>query len=92
MRNNLPAKVNETETGIINMDDFVNKGTHWTAYYKTKTKNYYFDSFGNLTPPIELKKYLGCAIKYNTIRYQNFNENVCGHLCLLWLDYITQIE
>jgi hypothetical protein len=92
MRDNLPRVVNHMETGIVNLDDFVNKGSHWTAYYYNKPKKlkFYFDSFGNLPPPIELNNYLGCGIKYNTLQYQNFNENSCGYLCLLWLVYITQ--
>lgn len=34
MRNKLPKKINKTESGIINLDNFHGKGTHWTAYVK----------------------------------------------------------
>jgi hypothetical protein len=91
MRDALPNKVNLNETGIVNLDESKNLGSHWVAYYYNKDKNlkFYFDSFGDLSPPQELKLYLGCSIKYNTNRYQNFKQQICGHLCILWLKYIT---
>jgi hypothetical protein len=91
MRDSLPNKVSKIETGITNLDENKNQGTHWTAYYK-KSNNlkFYFDSYGYIPPPLELESYLGCkGIIYNEINFQNTNENVCGHLCILWLKYIT---
>jgi len=87
MRNNLPTKSLPQETGIINLDDDKNPGTHWTAYKKVnKNLAIYFDGFGNLQPPTELVEYLNVgSIKYNYKRFQNWNTWNCGHLCLQFL-------
>lgn len=86
MRNALPKKCRRTECGIVNLDDDNGPGTHWVAYFKDKDKVKYFDSFGDLKPPIELVKYFGAVeITYNYNRYQNFNSYRCGHLCIKFL-------
>lgn len=86
MRNALPKNAWKKECGIINMDDKDGPGTHWTAYIKNGNDAYYFDSFGDLSPPLELKQYLrGSRIQYNYNRYQQPNSFVCGHLCLEYL-------
>lgn len=90
MRNNLPECVKKYETGIINLDDKDGPGTHWVAYRKLNKDIEYFDSFGNLRPPLEVIQYLtngdkSSRIKYNHNRLQSFNTNVCGHLCLNFL-------
>lgn len=85
MRDNLPTRPWKTECGIVNLDDSVGPGTHWVAYYKKALNSEYFDSFGNLKPPIELIRYLGGNIKYNYNVYQNYNSYICGHLCLGFL-------
>lgn len=89
MRNQLPEKVNKIEMGIVNLDDACGAGTHWVAYKKYGNEALYFDSFGNLKPPMELVKYLtsvdNCDIKYNHNQYQDYNAINCGHLCLKFL-------
>lgn len=87
MRDGLPKKIWKNETGIVNLDASSGPGTHWVCYKKLKNKVYYFDSFGNLPPPLELQKYFIGAdeILYNYDRMQNFNTLVCGHLCLEFL-------
>lgn len=86
MRNRLPNSPNATECGIVNLDNADSDGTHWVAYVKLKNYCEYFDSFGDLKPPLELVKYLkNCKICYNYCRYQNFNSVNCGHLCLNYL-------
>lgn len=91
MRNNLPKKCNKIESGVINLDSQDGDGTHWCAYYKVEQKCFYFDSFGNLKPPIELIRYLGskCLIFYNHKRYQDFNTYNCGNLCIQFLVEMT---
>ena len=88
MRDNLPKTVRRMECGIINLDDSYGKGTHWVAYWKNKSRNEYFDSFGNLQPPKELISYLGNNVNYNHKRYQDYNTYNCGHLCLKFLNEI----
>lgn len=62
-------------------------GTHWTALVKNDKTAYYFDSFGNLAPPLEVIAYLGPDINifYNVKRYQKYGTTICGHLCLKFL-------
>lgn len=87
MRNGLPKRCMKNECGVINLDDKDGDGTHWCAYYKFSNQCYYFDSFGNLKPPLELIKHLGstCKIFYNYKRYQDYNTFNCGHLCVEFL-------
>lgn len=93
MRDRLPKSVHKNECGIVNLDDYVGAGTHWTAYVKTGSKAIYYDSFGNLRPPIELIKYLkGASIKYNHTQDQTFDTVNCGHLCLQFLYNNTALK
>lgn len=86
MRDRLPKTPKRIECGIINLDDSKNEGTHWVAYVKIYNYCEYFDSFGDLKPPMELIKYFkNCNINYNYTRYQKFNTVICGHLCLEYL-------
>lgn len=89
MRDTLPHHhtPKRNECAIVNLDSSTNKGTHWVAYRKRGNSIEYFDSFGNLKPPIELVQYLGQNVKifYNNDCYQKFNTINCGHLCLEFL-------
>ncbi|KAL4123345.1 hypothetical protein QTP88_015542 [Uroleucon formosanum] len=60
-------------------------GSHWVAFHKNKDKVVYFDSFGDLPPPIELQHYFKqFKIVYNYSNYQDFNTFNCeiALLCL----------
>lgn len=86
MRDNLPSKAWNLESGIINLDNSSGPGTHWVAYYKNNKYAHYFDSFGNLKPPLEVVKYLDVnKLMYNYNNQQKFNTYICGHLCLKFL-------
>lgn len=87
MRDQLPSKSKRNECGIINLDKNTGPGTHWVAYTKFGKNVIYFDSFGNLKPPLEFIKYMGNRNKilYNHEKYQTFNSVNCGHLCLEFL-------
>lgn len=90
MRNTLPKQINHAfENGIVNLDDSINKGTHWVAYKKHGNIIHYFDSYGNLPPPKELLTYFfsngHVHIKYNYENVQKSNKYMCGHLCLKFL-------
>jgi hypothetical protein len=91
MRNNLPRNGPiKQECAVINLDSLEGPGTHWVAYYKKNSTVYYFDSFGNLRPPMEIVKYLGGSeskikILYNYRQFQKFDTVICGHLCLKFL-------
>lgn len=88
MRDELPKKPNKFECAIVNLDSSQNEGTHWVAYAKIGNYCEYFDSFGNLKPPLELTNYLnGLDIYYNYNRYQSFETTNCGHLSIMFLKY-----
>ena len=50
-RDALSNRKHKNECGIVNLDDIMGPGTHWTAYCITKKENEYFDSFGKLPKP-----------------------------------------
>ena len=86
MRNKLPNRPRNYESAIVNLDDASGPGTHWVAYKKRGNDVVYFDSFGDLQPPIELMIYLRVdSVKYNYHRYQDYDTYNCGHLCLKFL-------
>lgn len=87
MIDNLPKAPWKNEAAIINLDKTTGLGTHWVCYKIINNIVYYFDSFGNLPPPHELQVYFKKASKvfYNVNRVQEWNTDVCGHLCLEFL-------
>lgn len=86
MRDNLPKQPRRIECAIVNLDSSRNEGTHWVAYVKVNKYCEYFNSYGDLKPPLELVQYLkNNDIRYNYINYQKFNTFNCGHLCLKFL-------
>lgn len=89
MRDNLPKSIRELECGIVNLDTNKGHGTHWVAYIKRFNNVQYYDSYGNLKPPIEIVNYFNSSgqVKffYNHDRIQKFNTVVCGHFCLRFL-------
>lgn len=90
MRDNLPKRIRKnSECGIINLDNLVGSGTHWTCFHKRDSIVYYYDPFGNLRPCVEFIKYFNsngiCKIKYNHDSHQTYNTVNCGHLCLRFL-------
>lgn len=87
MKDALPKKPYMNESAIVNLDNAAGEGTHWVCYKKIKSDVYYYDSFGDLGPPVELVKYFGSNLNlnYNYERQQQFDTVVCGHLCLEFL-------
>lgn len=86
MRDTLPTSPNFAESGVVNLDKNSGGGTHWTAYKKLGNTVQYFDSYGDLKPPIELMQYFrGSEIRYNYENHQKQNKYNCGHLCLKFL-------
>lgn len=87
MRDQIPDKPKEKECAIINLDSNDGNGTHWVAYKKNGNAVHYFDSFGNLKPPMDLVRYFGVKNKifYNHKIFQKYNTYNCGHLCIEFL-------
>lgn len=86
MRDTLPNKVKTNECAVVNLDSSDKPGTHWVAYAKLGNYCEYFDSFGDLKPPLELINYLkNIPIYYNYKKYQSFYSFNCGHFCIRFL-------
>ena len=86
-RDNLPAKMNKKECGIINLDSQIGPGTHWVCYRNIDRYCEYFDSFG-LPMPEEVLTYLstgGKQIIYSHDEIQERNSVLCGYWCLYFL-------
>ena len=95
MRDTLPRKPNKIECAIVNLNTSVQKGSHWTCYFKKGQLRIYFDSFGQVTPT-EIQDYLKSKnekdlplIQRNTDIVQAVNSVLCGHLCLFVLKALS---
>ena len=94
MRDALPDKTKDLESGIMNLDVSSGPGTHWTCWFKypaqrsSKSVCCYFDSFG-LPPPVEFNTYMNCDIYHSTYQIQKLGDVICGHLCIIVLYMMT---
>jgi hypothetical protein len=91
MRDFLPSTIHDYESGIVNLDSISGPGSHWVCYSKKRSRIEYFDSYGNLRPPIELVNYFNSSpyrvdVQYNYFPKQKSNSVNCGHLCLDFLN------
>ena len=55
MKDTLPSAPHVNETGIVNFNTSSELG-HWVAYYKTRDKRIYFDSFPRSSNTIQNSK------------------------------------
>lgn len=97
-RDQLPEKIGNRESGIVNFNTSKEPGSHWVAYFRDGSKKIYFDSFGQVIPT-EIQKYLKTKNEYknnlpvierNTDVVQEPNTVICGHLCLYVLDNLSK--
>ena len=97
-RDQLPEKLENKESGIVNFNTSKEPGSHWVAYFRDGSKKIYFDSFGQVIPT-EIQKYLKTKEEYqnnlpviqrNTDIVQEPNTVICGHLCLYVLDNLSK--
>ena len=97
-RDQLPEKIGNRESGIVNFNTSKEPGSHWVAYFRDASKKIYFDSFGQVIPT-EIQKYLKTKDEYrynlpvierNTDVVQEPNTVICGHLCLYVLDNLSK--
>ena len=88
MRDALPKRPWNREAVIVNLDSSSGGGTHWVCFRKNGKRVDYFDSYGDLKPPLEIQRYLaGNYLAYNRAGLQSVNTDsqICGHLCLAFL-------
>lgn len=82
MRNELnKATKQDTECLVINTDDLLSAGTHWTCLFINNGTSSYFDSFG-FEPPLEVINYCEEPRYYSSFPIQKMNEVICGHYCI----------
>ena len=97
-RDQLPEKIGNRESGIVNFNTSEEPGSHWVAYFRDGSKKIYFDSFGQVIPT-EIQKYLKTKDEYrnnlpvierNTDVVQEPNTVICGQFYLYVLDNLSK--
>ena len=87
-RNNLPEKIKDGAY-VINLDEYVDVGTHWIALFCNRNEIVYFDSFGVEHVPEEIKEFIGNKnIKANIFRVQENDSIMCGYFCIGFIDFM----
>ena len=87
-RNNLPKNIKDGAY-VINLDEYVDVGTHWIALFCNRNEIVYFDSFGVEHVPEEIKEFIGNKnIKANIFRVQANNSIMCGYFCIGFIDFM----
>jgi hypothetical protein len=87
-----------SESGIVNLNNHTQNGSHWICYAKINDDLFYFDSFG-MYPTDEVLRYLKTKkeyrenlprIKYNIEIVQHFTSQECGALCIYMITQLCQ--
>ena len=87
-RDNLPNKTKDWAF-VINLDEYLDIGTHWIALYVNNKTVAYFDSFGVEHIPKEIKKFvINTKIIANIFRLQAYDSIMCGYFCIGFVDFI----
>ena len=73
---------------VINLDKYVDVGTHWIASF-CRSEIVYFDSFGVKHVSEEIKDFIeNKNIKANIFPVQANNSIMCGHFCIGFIDFM----
>ena len=91
----IPKKWGKPAAFVFNTDDHTKPGHHWVSVYvdKKNNKGWFFDSYG--LPPI-VPNHSKCLRKnckhfeWNTKRLQSDTSEVCGHYCIMFLNYMSE--
>ena len=87
-RDNLPNKINDGAY-VINLDEYLDIGTHWIALYVINKTVIYFDSFGVERISKEIKKFVNNKnIIANIFRIQAYDSVMCGYFCIGFIDFV----
>ena len=74
---------------VINLDEYADASTHWTALFCSRSEIVYFDSFGVEHVSEEIKEFIGNKnIKANIFRVQVSNSVMCGDFCIEFVDFM----
>ena len=97
-RNNLPSKIKK-RVYVINLDEYVNTGTHWVALFVKPKYTVYFDSFGIEHIPEGINKFINNdttmsssleRIKSNIFRIKGYDSIMCGYFCIEFINYMLK--
>ena len=74
---------------VINLDEYVDVGTHRIALFCSRNEVAYFDSFGIEHIPKEIKNFIeNKNIKTNIFRVQANDSVMCGYFCIGFIDFM----
>ena len=74
---------------VINLDEYVDVGTHWIALFCSRNEVAYFDSFGIEHIPKAIKSFIeNKNIKTNIFRVQANDSVMCGYFCIGFIDFM----
>ena len=88
-RNNLPNKIKKGAY-VINLEEYENTGPHWVSLFVKANKVIYFDSFGIEHIPKEVNKFINNNIESNIFRIQAYDSNMCGYICIEFINYMLK--
>ena len=87
-RNNLPKTIKDGAY-VINLDEYVDVGTHWVAWFCNRNEIVYFDSFGVEDIPEKIKEFIGNKkIKANIFWVQSNDSVMCGYFCIGFINFM----
>ena len=87
-RDNLSDRIKDGAY-VINLDEYSDIGTHWTALYVNNETVTYFDSFGVEHIPKEIKTFINNKnIIAKSFRIQAFDSAMCGYFCIGFINYM----
>ena len=87
-KNNLPKKIKDGAY-VINLDKYVDVGTHWIALFCKRNEIVYFDAFGVEHVSEEIKEFIGNKnIIANIFRVQANNSIMCRYFCIGSIDFM----
>lgn len=87
MKDELPTKLKRGFYVVNLQSSNIGNGTHWTAFYYSSNKSFYFDAFG-FPAPIEIEQKLK-AYKYNKKQIQNLKSTACGFYCIAFILFLN---
>ena len=84
----------ETEYGIYNLEGSKEDGSHWVMWAhrnegEHRNKWYHFRSYGS-DPCKEFIEYIDGPVMSSTFLTQDFNETICGELCVLVIYLLSE--
>ena len=88
MRDNLPNKIKD-KAYVINLDEYSDIGTHWSALYVKNNNVTYFHSFGVEHISKEIEIFIeNKNIKTNIFRIQAYDSMMCGYFCIGFINFM----